>query len=974
MALNSLSYSQINEELLVHRLERLRKHLYPSEQPFSEANWRCRFAPSIIVRGEAEVFGLAMPRFAHRVYLSADGNDLSFVNARRISVLKSAGQLRTWGNRIDGRHRKVMALPDVRIRAEMVEDPEKNPASQIADASPVADSYLRLPARFRERGYRALEVDLSVAYGERDPDQGRSFPATPYMRHIKLAGGGMCAQACCFMANCVLVEHSRHVAGLAEITALADEGFAAFSERDTQDAGHDAFELKISGLTVEGVARYFESVGLKAALQRGAPPASQHPHRVAGASREWGCALRAYLRSNMPILLPVDLERMAGGTSEKLDDPEAGPTACLPIYTRVDSVGRRSRDLEPFDAARRSGQPASRAPVRHPSRHLVMLSGYDTRSPLNFLINDPAVLPFVEVTVGQLENCASYADSDLSRLKKREFISVCPEGCRLPLCQWKDPSQTGVGAPAGRQEWEPGLISIIDALQGGLMAGDLPRVPRDSRFDDLRLMTLHDCLRSVSRSGESPETDRTDHERMLPAALRAPLEEIARQNGWQPERYLWVQTVHGRDRSVWVFDAEQKLPSQAARAARKSRGEPERTDDEQRGFLRLVIARTSADEWTEHRLPAAGTSSMVPTLPAAEAPPSAAGEIVPGARRALQASLITSTSILGTEEALNNWPGVTGNCLISAAELYTFMNADEWLSEFSVFDGASLKPLYHRLFEMEEGVISRLADKVAHEFASRRCKLVALASFIPEITDGNLTQSKIACGAIANLVRLGHAINAVQCQPRHEIGVLELVAGSLVDGFWPGTMEGDHNPVYVANVSSRSAAIRKLVHTLADLDLGALNEGKSRGIRLAFEYEPGAMCVLGDTRSLRAFASRVHEARLDGVGFNIDIPHWDFLGGITVDEMRSESWRFVRPLLFHAHVSDHTRGHFGDCPPGWLHPEACFARWFEFLSELPSFSGYVSLEMEAVKSRSVLTSAAAVILRLANQSALPPPP
>ena len=968
MALNWLRYDQIDEDLLVHRLERLRKHLYPSEQPFSEANWKCRFAPSIIVRGEAEVFGLAMPRFAHRVYLSADPTDMSFVNARRISILKSASQLRTWGSRIDGRHRKVMALSDVKTCVEMMEAPERNPASQIADASPVADSYLKLPARFREKGYRALEVDLSVAYGETDLPDHSKFAATPYMRHIKLAGGGMCAQACCFMANSVLVNHSRHVSGLAEITALADDRFASFRERDAGEGGYDSLELKISGLTVEGVARYFHSVGLRATLQKDAHSLVARQVACGVGNREWGCALRAYLSSNMPVLLPVDLERMSGVTSAKTEEALADLGACLPVYARAASETRLSRELEPFEPARHANRPAPASHARHPSRHLVMLSGYDTKSPLNFLINDPAVLPFVEVTVGQLENCASYADPDLSRLNKREFITVCPSGCQLPLCYWKDPGPAAHGIALGRQEWEPGLASIIDALQSGLSGLDLPRVPKESRFEDIRLLTLEHARELAARNALACLA--TEDAEAFFKRLLSELGDTARRCNWSPDRYLWVQVARSRGTSVWIFDAARPLPGQEQRLARKARGEPERTDDEQHGFLRLVIECTGAGEIRVHSLPASVEGS--PAAPACPQPieDDDLGE-APAARRQIQASLITSTSICGTEEALNNWPDRSEHGEITCAEMYTFMNMDDWLADMSKFERGTLKPLYHRLFEMDDAAITSLADRVAREFAARNRKLVALASFIPEITDGNLTQSKIACGALGNLVRFGHAVNEVICSPRHEIGILELVAGSLVDGFWPGTVAGEHNPVYVANVSSRSAALRKLVQSLSDLRLDVLNKEKTPGIRLAFEYEPGAMCVLGDTGSLHALARRLREVCLQDVGFNLDISQWDFLGGITVDQLRSGAWRAVRHLLYHAHVSDHTRGHFGDCPPGWLHSKARFAGWFDLLSALPAFSGYVSLEMEAVKSRVILTSGAGAVLRLARDTSTP---
>ncbi len=88
------------------------------------------------------------------------------------------------------------------------------------------------------------------------------------------------------------------------------------------------------------------------------------------------------------------------------------------------------------------------------------------------------------------------------------------------------------------------------------------------------------------------------------------------------------------------------------------------------------------------------------------------------------------------------------------------------------------------------------------------------------------------------------------------------------------------------------------------------------------------------------------------LGFNLDIPHWEFLAGIDPDEVRRKPGVFER--IMHAHLSDHTNGHFADAVTGIHHPDrGVFERWLYLLSERATmkdprfqFSGHISTEME----------------------------
>ena len=78
----------------------------------------------------------------------------------------------------------------------------------------MGDCVLPIPTRLKD--FHVLREKLGKIYGEE-----YDIPGTPYIRHIDLAGGGLCAQAVCFMATLLLHRYARGVYGLADITILA---------------------------------------------------------------------------------------------------------------------------------------------------------------------------------------------------------------------------------------------------------------------------------------------------------------------------------------------------------------------------------------------------------------------------------------------------------------------------------------------------------------------------------------------------------------------------------------------------------------------------------------------------------------------------------------------------------------------------------------------------------------------------------
>ena len=220
--------------------------------------WRSRLAPSIITRGEAELLGLNMPRFAVRVYL--DDECTTFVNARRIPVLAKHARLE--------KH-----------------DTANDLISDLENSSCIADSLLPT-AQFRPT-YHIIEADGGAVYGERQSVRG-----LPYVKHMDL-GGGLCAQATCFSATVMLHQHARVIYGVAEVTVVATK----------PKEGH----LPLEGLTRKQIGQYLlKTAGLRSAEQH----LPHLPDNAEPAPTWLARALSSYAISDMPVIFPLSMQGM----------------------------------------------------------------------------------------------------------------------------------------------------------------------------------------------------------------------------------------------------------------------------------------------------------------------------------------------------------------------------------------------------------------------------------------------------------------------------------------------------------------------------------------------------------------------------------------------------------------------------------------------------------------------------------------
>jgi hypothetical protein len=290
------------------KLPRLVEWLYGEPEEGTEF----RYAPSIIVRGEAQLLGISVPRFAVRIRLGKNG----FINGRRRELLARSFE-----------------------RAHGAGGDNKAFLERIRSDNWVADSLLVPPKTLREQGFHLLTTELGRAYGEGEPIDG-----TPFVTHTKLSGG-LCAQAACFMAMALLDQSVRPLCGVAEITALVQS---------------DQARLNMGGMTASSMVQLFRD------LVTGCTTELQGFISLDGMAKSWAAvALRSYLASGCPVILLVSLSRIFG-------DHRVHGACCDPIIVPSPIVDPLKRHLVPID---RPFKPTVPGQERKAS-HAVVLVGW----------------------------------------------------------------------------------------------------------------------------------------------------------------------------------------------------------------------------------------------------------------------------------------------------------------------------------------------------------------------------------------------------------------------------------------------------------------------------------------------------------------------------------------------------------------------------------------------------------------------
>jgi len=336
-----------------------------------------RPAPSIVARSECELFTISYPRFAERVYLPEPCSP-GFVNLRRLERF-----------------------------ASMLEASYPTLASTVAESikrgSTVADCLLPPPQRFAKE-YEFLQVDLSAAYGEYD-----RFAAVPFLQHLRYTGG-MCVQACAFMASALFANDLssdivHKVFGLAELTCNGPGDFTKGMHSCFDTGGKGAADLQ----------EIFRDQPLSVAIDYVHENEYRNPIDVQ--HKLFGSCLRGYVESGFPVIAWVSLSRMWGDHVNSLYAEAYSASADVPRQTAIiiaaqgkrqywDRQGITARNYIAHDQARES------AYIFKPQPHAVLITGWHKTDPDKFMINDPATLPFLECSADDLWLARNYLRVD----------------------------------------------------------------------------------------------------------------------------------------------------------------------------------------------------------------------------------------------------------------------------------------------------------------------------------------------------------------------------------------------------------------------------------------------------------------------------------------------------------------------------------------------------------------------------------
>lgn len=415
-----------------------------------------RVAPSIICRSEIELLGVAKPRFAYRALITTE-KTTGLVNCRRLALLEEE-LARAIPTRWDPQSGVVESLDksDYADALDLLRE-------QVKHSSPIADSVLPAPVKFRD--YHVLAKDYTRIFGEETTIYG-----TPFVNAVGL-GGGLCSQGACFMATMLRIDDARFVYGPSEITAL-------LRPPDEQKS------LLINGLSNDEILAYFRhpQVGLSSFLEVGAPLVEDvNSLALSKASIAPGMdivsALRSYLLSDIPVIVLVD----GAEYSRRVLSPLVGGT--------VTNTGSNT--------------------------HCILLVGARRSPSADFLGHDPlAAVPWIPISASDLVNCR------LQDFPGVLCFPVLPGGVTSHLLSAPLESSTnrhlGLLAMADLVQWNRKL--------GRALHGDaLDRLPRFTGrkplLNEFRLIDL-DLVRRGGFTTDDPWFARVDLEFLTAVARR----------------------------------------------------------------------------------------------------------------------------------------------------------------------------------------------------------------------------------------------------------------------------------------------------------------------------------------------------------------------------------------------------------------------------------------------------------------------
>ena len=465
---------------------------FPPFPPEDGNSIKARYAPSVIARSDATLFGVSGPRFAVRLYPEDQGG--SFVNFRRTAALWSAMS-----------QAQKESIKEASPRLMWEEATVLNPFAAATDPyqagwrilEKVGDCFLEVPSRFRRR-YRIAMRRMAKAFGEGTPGADATPPhegpyGTTFVRYFDASG--VCGQACGFMVACLL-EAASSVHGLHEISYWI-----------AQDPVGSGFNIK--GMTFPELESYASVLGLAGDLQ--------HVHDLQknpDPDVRYGSALRGYLNSRIPVIVMVDLNRLNGyGSGLELNEPVGDP---IHVTNRTGVHYPQHGDDQ---GAGLRYQPKD-------SHYVVLVGCSKDPSSNSFLMHEPSSLPYLEITLDQLVASRPYLDEhgdrSLLKLHERSLMAWVEQAVTLPLLSQH---LTGGGVEAIRV----GLLDLLE-LYGHSISGEFLL----GKAEDIR-----------RRLQQEPWS--------IPSGVIAAACDAIDRLDVSPSRWLWIQL---QDTTYRIWDAQ----------------------------------------------------------------------------------------------------------------------------------------------------------------------------------------------------------------------------------------------------------------------------------------------------------------------------------------------------------------------------------------------------------------------------------
>jgi len=811
-----------------------------------------------------------------------------------------------------------------------------------------------------------LCAPLAKANGEIEPGD-RDQLLSAYVKHMR-PGGGMCAEAACFMTMALHASIQAPIHGLPEVTIIATAG-----------SGNPQAELRFHGLWTEELETYFnsprcDSVG--ACWQAAKIPyAEQNPDVLwdadSSAVRELEHGLRSYILSGMPVIFPVDVGRMQGlGSGREIKY----------VQRQVDDQSRTLRLSDPLNAADsrlifgRNGltRNLGAGDCRRDRAHVVVIVGctvHGPRSdaweaeltgssrsqpvPTTFAFHDPAHQPFMQASAHELLLGACYekssdASGSSAVLSLGWFLPVTPRSVKMPLLD------ETTGTYAGIKDVSAALREK-DISLGGIRLKIIGYARRRSEF---RLIRMHRQALKAQLQGVLGETG---GEESLDALATLCSRLIPRHS----DLWCWAEIGAG---AILLWDARKVVSKVELAVLENDYAAASASQDQDR----LRAAQERARALTKKLLLAAavwreGKRQILPF--SGEGAPPVRTHSRPRLRGTLRPVLLDSFDTSPRPNCLRIGTG------LEPVESYVLMQraADRLLLRRRERLRLTCDGLRWRLHRSRHADPEPQARPSALELMSRACDdqalinrtaasllrsgrdLAALATYLPSLCMGprakDGTAQNPALAATRFVLRVAGAVKRLSGS-RHP-SIVELVGGSLV---LPVELDCAAGRPFARCVDP-DIATQNLVVCLGQL----LPDIEVADVALAFEYEPSALCALGSLERVTRLCEQLtvlseHDRRWDQIGINLDIAHWAFVGRYKPSDLPLA----VRRRIFHAHVSSHSRGHLGDAPlegesgADLLRTPDEFMAWFVLMEDLQGsgdFRGNVSLELECCKSR-----------------------